>query len=139
MNSKVLDLMKKEVLTIRPHATISHTKKMMLKNGIHTLPVIDQKKNLLGIITTEDFLKASSDGVRVKTIMTQKVYTVPPYSDIHIAARVMRNHKINHLVVTHEKKVVGILSAYDLLSLVEEHRFIMKNPPTETKKQHIRY
>ena len=29
---------------------------------------------------------------------------------------------------------VGILSAFDLLKLVEDHRFTMKNPPTRSKK-----
>ena len=41
----------------------------------------------------------------------------------------MRNHRIHHVVVTHEKKVVGILSAFDLLKLVEDHRFVMKSAP----------
>jgi signal-transduction protein with cAMP-binding, CBS, and nucleotidyltransferase domain len=46
----------------------------------------------------------------------------------------MRNHKIHHLIVTHEQKVVGILSAFDLLKLVENHRFIDKNAPDINKR-----
>ena len=41
----------------------------------------------------------------------------------------MRKHRVNHVIVTHEKKIVGILSSFDLLQLVEEHRFVMKNAP----------
>ena len=47
----------------------------------------------------------------------------------------MRNHQIHHLVVTHEQKIVGVLSAFDLLKLVEDHRFVMKNPSTPSKKK----
>jgi signal-transduction protein with cAMP-binding, CBS, and nucleotidyltransferase domain len=46
----------------------------------------------------------------------------------------MRNHKIHHLIVTHEQKVVGIISSFDLLTLVEDHRFVMKNAPTPNHK-----
>jgi hypothetical protein len=36
--------------------------------------------------------------------------------------------------VTHEKAIVGILSSFDLLKLVEEHRFIAKPGPKEPEK-----
>ena len=44
----------------------------------------------------------------------------------------MRNHKIHHLAVTSEKKVVGIISSFGLMKLIEGKRFEMKNPPTPT-------
>ena len=56
----------------------------------------------------------------------------------HIAARIMRNHHIHHVVVTEKKKAVGIVSAYDLLRLVEDHRFTAKAAPTAGKKSNKR-
>jgi hypothetical protein len=35
-------------------------------------------------------------------------------------------------VVTHEKKVVGLISSFDLMKLVEGKRFTMKNAPKST-------
>jgi signal-transduction protein with cAMP-binding, CBS, and nucleotidyltransferase domain len=46
----------------------------------------------------------------------------------------MRNHHIHHVIVTHEQRIVGIISSFDLLKLVEDHRFVMKNAPTLSKK-----
>ena len=66
--------------------------------------------------------------------MTEKVYTIPEYEDVSVAARMMRNHKIHHLIVTQEQKVIGIISSYDLLKLIEGHRFVMKNPSTPKGK-----
>jgi CBS domain-containing protein len=60
---------------------------------------------------------------------------VPKYDDVSIAARVMRNHRIHRVVVTHEQKVVGVLTAFDLLKLVENHRYVEKNPPTESARK----
>jgi signal-transduction protein with cAMP-binding, CBS, and nucleotidyltransferase domain len=50
----------------------------------------------------------------------------------------MRNHRIHRVVVTHEQKVVGIISAFDLLALVEDHRWVAKNPPSESKRRKSR-
>ncbi|CAN5546300.1 hypothetical protein BH24ACT22_BH24ACT22_08740 [soil metagenome] len=47
----------------------------------------------------------------------------------------MRNRRIHHVVVTEEKKVVGVLSSFDLLKLVEQHRFVMKPGPTPSRNQ----
>jgi len=60
---------------------------------------------------------------------------VTKYDDVSTAARVMRNHKIHRVVVTHEQKVVGVISAFDLLKLVEDHRFVAKNAPTPSKRR----
>ena len=66
--------------------------------------------------------------------MSDGVLTIPQYNDVSQAARTMRNHKIHHLIVTHEKKLVGVLSSFDLLQLVEGRRFEMKNKGTPKKK-----
>ncbi|NND34187.1 MAG: CBS domain-containing protein, partial [Saprospiraceae bacterium] len=62
-------------------------------------------------------------------ILPEHVFQVPAYNDISVAARVMRKQKIHHLVVTHEGEIVGIISSFDLLQLIDEHRFRMVNPP----------
>lgn len=138
MNIKVQDLMVKSVITTMPHKTVGHAQSIMAKNKIKSLPIVDSEMGVKGIITSSDMLKDISETTPLSHVMIKKVYTVPVYSDVHIAARIMRNHKINHLIVTDEKKIVGVLSAHDLLKLVEDHRFVMKNPPTPSKKKSTR-
>jgi len=138
MNIKVKDLMVKSVITTMPHKTIGHAQSIMTKNKIKSIPVVDGEMEIKGIITTTDLLDDFSDATPISKVMTTKVYTIPAYSNVNIAARMMRNHNINHLVVSDEQKIVGVLSAHDLLKLVEDHRFIMKNPPTPSKKNNNR-
>ena len=90
------------VITTHQHQTIGHVKKIMKRNKVHSLPIINNEEELEGIVTVNDFTDKYSDEAPVSHIMTKKVLTVPLYSDVHIAARVMRNHHIHHLVVTHE-------------------------------------
>ncbi len=139
MNVKIADLMREQVITAQPHHTLDYVREMMNRNKINVIPIVGSDNELRGIISTSDFLDDVKGGTPVSQVMTEKVYNVPQYDDVHIAARVMRNHHVHHVVVTHEQKVVGILSSFDLLKLVEDHRFVMKGAPTPpTRRQKAR-
>ena len=135
MNVKIADLMMSPVMTATPHQTMGHLKEVMRDNKASCMPVVDSENRPVGIITSSDMLGDYPEGSPVSAYMSDKVFMVPQYNDVSMAARIMRNHKIHHVVVTHEKEIVGIISSYDLLQLVENHRFVMKNPPTESKKK----
>ena len=135
MNVKVNDLMTRQVVTTQPHKTIDHVRGMIDKNHIGAVPVVDSEGHPLGIVSGTDLVAHPQGASPVSAIMTEKVYTVPQYEDVSTAARVMRNHKIHRVVVTHEKRVVGMLSAFDLLELVEDHRFVAKGAPTPSSRK----
>jgi CBS domain-containing protein len=138
MNTKVSELMSESVVTAQPHQSVEHVRQMMDNNKISSVPVVDTGGQPVGIISATDLAHDLKAGTHINTLMTLKVYVVPLYEDVSIAARVMRNHKIHHVVVTHEKKVVGILSAFDLLKLVEDHRYVAKNPPTMSLRKGVK-
>lgn len=135
MNVKVNDLMTESVVTAEPHQSIEHVRKMLEKNGISAVPVVDTSRHPVGIVSATDLSHDLKPGAPVSSIMTEKVYTVPRYDDVSIAARVMRNHGIHRVVVTHDQAVVGVLSAFDLLKLVEDHRYVQKNAPTRSARK----
>jgi CBS domain-containing protein len=135
MNVKVAELMTESVVTAQPHQSIEHVRKMLGNNAISAVPVVDGEQHPVGIVSATDLARELKPGAPISSIMTEKVYSVPQYDDVSTAARVMRNHKIHRVVVTHEQKVVGMLSAFDLLKLVEGHRFVAKNAPTPSKRK----
>jgi len=135
MNVKVHEIMTTPVVTTEPHRSIARIKRIIQRNHIGVIPVIDKHNIPVGIISTVDLLNESNDQTNARAIMTEDVYTIPQYDDISIAARIMRSHHVHHLVVTHEQKIVGLLSAFDLIKLVENHRFIDKNAPVTNKRK----
>lgn len=135
MNVKVNELMTGSVVTAQPHHTVEHVRKLLEKNKVSAVPVVDSENSPVGVISSTDLVRDLKSGTPISNLMTEKVYTVPQYDDVSTAARVMRNHKIHRVIVTHEQKVVGMLSAFDLLKLVEGHRFVAKNPPTKSKRK----
>ncbi|MCB0667288.1 MAG: CBS domain-containing protein [Saprospiraceae bacterium] len=135
MNVKIADLMAKQVITSQPHHTIEHVRKIMQRNHISAVPIVNGDNEPLGIITSSDLNRGLREKTPVSSILQPHVYQVPAYNNISIAARVMRKHKIHHLLVTHEGSVVGIISSFDLLQLIDEHRFSMHNPPDQQRKK----
>ena len=134
MNTKIADLMTDKVMSATPHQTVGHIRDVMQTHAVHCMPVVGPEDEPVGIVTSTDILNAEKDGTRISQIMTTKVYTVPQYGDVSLAARIMRNHKIHHVLVTHEGHLVGLVSSFDLLRLVEDHRFVMKNAPTVSNR-----
>ena len=135
MNAKIDEVMVSRPVVGRPHEQIGSVRKRMREHRIQSLPIVGPENEPVGIVSASDLLEDLPDGKPVSQVMSRKVYTVPRYEGVHVAARLMRNHHIHHLVVTHENEVTGIVSAYDLLSLVEDHRFVRKNAPTSSKRR----
>jgi IMP dehydrogenase len=54
---KVSELMTKEVITARAGTTIEQAKEILHKQRIEKLPVVDEKKRIVGLITSKDILK----------------------------------------------------------------------------------
>jgi CBS domain-containing protein len=142
MSAKVDDVMSSHVIVAEPHHTVDHVRGLLEHNKIHAVPVVNSEHEPVGVVSSKDLAERDlKGGSHISAVMSENVLAVPRYEDVRIAARVMRNHRVSHLVVTHEKKVVGMLSSFDLLKLVEEHRWVPKNasePKSKRKSQHAK-
>lgn len=135
MNVKIQDIMTAQVMTATPHQTFAHVKSVLNRNQGSCLPVVGPNREPVGIITASDLLGQHPDNQPISKFMSTKIFTVPSTSDVSLAARIMRKHHIHHVIVTEKNEVVGLVSAYDLLQLVEDHRFVVKNPPDVSSKK----
>ena len=134
MSVKVHELMTESVVTVGQTASLEEVRRLLQDHQIGAVPVVDQAGQPVGVVSSTDLIQHADPGLPVGRVMTDRVFTVPKDEDVSIAARVMRNQGIHRVVVTHEKKVVGVLSAFDLLTVFETHRFVSKNPPTESQR-----
>ncbi len=58
LESKVKNIMTKDVNTVKPNTSISKLANIMIVNKINRIPVVDKKGRLVGIIARADMLKA---------------------------------------------------------------------------------
>jgi CBS domain-containing protein len=105
----------------KPSDILGGIREVMDAHDIHSLPVVDDEDQLIGVITSTDLIPGFSAKIPVSRIMSTKVYTVTPDTDVAMAAQMMRQYRIHHVVVTDGSKVVGVLSSFDLLRLIAEH------------------
>jgi CBS domain-containing protein len=127
---RVKDLMTQAPTTVDSNATVGVAWKLMRDRKIRHLPVLDEDKRLIGIVTDRDLrevilepsiqerlgtLARSVNIVTVKDVMTWGVITVRPDTGIGEAARIIRDQKIGALPVLEGGRVVGMLTATDLV------------------------
>jgi acetoin utilization protein AcuB len=103
-------------VTVASADTLDKAKALMDKGGFRRLPVIDNGK-LVGIVTERDLRKHEGylNSTRVDAAMASEVVTVPVGATVEEAARLMIVNKIGGVPVVDNGKLVGIVTATDVL------------------------
>lgn len=58
----VEELMSRKVFTVGPEAAVPEISALMVEKGINRVPVVDQDKKLIGIVSRQDIIKAVQNG-----------------------------------------------------------------------------
>lgn len=118
---KIQEIMNSKVETISPDATTKDAARIMHDLHIGSLPVVNESKELLGIITDRDICcKVVATGrdagwTKVHEIMHQDVTTCFDDQEIGEAAELMANKHIRRLaVLNRNNSMSGFLSVDDL-------------------------
>ena len=61
---KVAEVMTREVLTVGQDTSVLEAARLMLQHKISGLPVVDDAKNLIGIVSEGDFLRRRETGTQ---------------------------------------------------------------------------
>jgi CBS domain-containing protein len=111
----------REVITVKPNATLSEAIKKLVNHGIGAMPVCDFKGTLLGILSERDVLRWIHRGngdiskTLVKDVMTGKVVSGDPEDDIENILKIMTEKGIRHLPIMIGPRLVGMLSLRDVI------------------------
>jgi acetoin utilization protein AcuB len=116
---KIHDLMIPDPITVGMHASISDAIELMKLNSIRHLPVVSAGNHLEGFLTLADLkqglIPSMVGDLSLKDLMIKNPITVDPDEEIEYAARLIYKHKIGGLPVAKRNKLVGIITATDLL------------------------
>jgi len=113
-------LMSKVYHSVEKDQDVKVAAKLLYENRIHGLPVINTRKQLVGIISPTDVLKGLHKNL---TTSIEKYFTnlvVPIYQEtpINIVMEIINITRENALpVLNHERKLCGIVSDGDLFKL----------------------
>ena len=119
----MLKLKGSDVHGIAPDATVYEAVERMEARRVGAV-VVQDADALVGIVSERDYTRKvilhgrASRETHVREIMTPNVFTVTPSTSLGDCLRVVSDHRVRHLPVVHEGKVVGVLSVGDLVRAV---------------------
>ncbi|RKQ30540.1 acetoin utilization AcuB family protein [Oceanobacillus halophilus] len=122
----VEEIMKTEVITLPPTATIAEALQLLQDNKIRHIPIVNDDYHVIGIVSDRDVRDASpsilldvSDNQEleneIQTIMSSPVITIHPLDFVEEIARVFYDKEIASLPVVSNNKLVGIVTEKDML------------------------
>jgi len=112
---KVEDVMNK-AMVVDPVISVKQAAKIMSDKNIGCLLVLDKNK-VAGIITERDVTRNITQlGSKISKIMSKKVITVEASENLENAALIMGENKIKKLPVIDNGKLVGIMTATDVVA-----------------------
>jgi CBS domain-containing protein len=114
----------KEIMITSPqycgqNETLQALAEKMSKSNIGSLPVLDDNKKVIGVITDRDITLAAGTQVGKKlseikvldVIQNRKVHTVTPEDNLQTALQIMRTKQVGRLpVVDKEQNLRGVVS-----------------------------
>ncbi len=127
----IKDIMTANPLTLTPYNSIKDARTLMDKANIRHIPILSDKKELIGIVARKEVLRASVSifanldketrdridaGIPLIEIMVPKVLAVEADTAVTIAAAMLVESKVGCLPVLEDgKKLSGIVTAIDFL------------------------
>jgi len=117
---KCSDFMTRRVISTRPSDTVLRVSRIMMKNAISQLPVIENGK-VIGTVTEEGIVRSLSSTIadeKVEKIMQPPLPSVPEDTSISMIRPLLEDHY--GVLVVRKGEVVGIITRSDLLKVVSK-------------------
>jgi len=120
---KVEDVMSSPVVTIKDTDSVLTAAKLMRKNKIGCVVVVDKSGKPRGLITERDIVRrvASLDllpsKVQASKSMTKPPVTIAPSANVTEAAKKMRELKVRRLIIVEGGKLRGIVTSNDIVDI----------------------
>ncbi|TFJ92572.1 acetoin utilization AcuB family protein [Lentibacillus salicampi] len=144
----VEEIMKKEVITLPPTATIADALQLLQENPIRHIPIVDNENQVIGIISDRDVRDATPSIFdehtnhqafrnEVHSIMSRPVTTVHPLDLVEEIARVFYDEEFACLPVVRTNQLIGIITEKDMLhTLIQLTGTNVQSSQVEVKVPH---
>ncbi|MFC4907028.1 CBS domain-containing protein [Actinomadura gamaensis] len=130
----VREAMTRPAVTVRPGTPARSALRLLRDHAVTALPVVDDEDRLVGVVSEMDLLRGEFEpdpraSVRpaeartgppprtVGAVMTRKVLTTGPNSDVAGLAEMMLRTRVKSVPVLDGHRVVGVISRSDLVAL----------------------
>ena len=131
-----LDLNSRKVWSLRPENRVIDSLFLMAEKNISCILIMNEEY-LVGIFSERDYARKvviqgkNSNEILLKEVMTDKLITIGPKTELDECMQLMTDHRIRHLPILDNSKVIGLISIGDV---VKEMIVQQKNQIEELQK-----
>ncbi len=123
------EIMSVGVQTLNASDHLADAKRLMAKNGIHHVPIVNDVGEVVGLVSHRDVLAASDSNlandsidktlgkVAIEHFMTRDVMTVDGRASLREAALFLQKHQYGCLPVVTDGKLKGIITDSDYVAV----------------------
>jgi signal-transduction protein with cAMP-binding, CBS, and nucleotidyltransferase domain len=118
------EIMSKNVVKVNYEISALEISKIMIKRGISSVVIIDNKDKIIGIVTEKDLIKEIcaknhlANTLTAAKVMSSPLITISKNSTINDATKLMVEKKIKHLAIHENNDIIGIITTYDLIKFL---------------------
>ena len=132
---KVSDLMSRNILVGHVTNSFTHTLRLFAEMTFHHLPIVNSKREVIGMVSSNDLLKAlalrlpmlkKSDEETlnmvfdIRELMTPDPQVISSGASISEALSIFSKHHIHALPVVDKNELVGIITSNDVLAVLNK-------------------
>jgi len=122
------------VFTTSPNVSLAEVVQQMVEHNVGSMLVCERDvtlgERLIGIVTERDLLRCFAAGkcdlrqLKVSEVMTSMLITAEPTDSVNDLMGVMTSHRIRHVPVLSDERLVGMVSIGDLLKAQHDHLMV---------------
>ena len=115
-----LDLNSRKVWSLKPDNRVIDSLFLMAEKNISCILIMNQE-HLAGIFSERDYARKvvvkgkNSNETLLKEVMTDNLITISPKTGLDECMQLMTDHRIRHLPIVDNNKVVGLISIGDVV------------------------
>ena len=118
INEPVRSIMTQDIVSVYTTTTVNQALEIMKRHEIGGLPVVDDHKHLLAILTEHDlvsFFAGLISGIKVADVMSRRLVTATPNVSIFEAEKTMVERGFRRLPIVVNGKVVAMATVREVL------------------------
>ena len=135
----ISSVMVKDVFTVPQTMQLDEVARLMLENGIGSVPVMNDDDDMVGIVSKADFVTLAVgiafEKITVKEIMSKDLTVVSPTERLVHARRQMLESHVGRLPVVEDESLAGMVTSKDLMRAFIDFR---KKVPEKYQKSQIK-